>query len=243
MIKAPSPRILILEDEPLARDRLVLFLTEEAPDAQVHTCADGASALDAVRRQERFDAAFVDIGVPLLSGVEFVRTLADEKRPTCIVFTTGHREFAVDAFELRADDYLVKPFTRARFTQAMRTIDLKLEGRPATVAYLTQVQVDLGNRKRLTPVSDITDFYSQGKSTWISCPQGTYAIDETLQELEARLDPDHFVRVHRNAIVRLEAIAEWTPEQVTLVTGRQVSVSRDKKKTLKQKLKGRGTAE
>lgn len=206
--------VFIAEDEPLARDVLRDAILARPELQLVGEAADGASALEQINRLEP-DVVFMDIQMPEMTGLEVLARL------TClpeIVFTTAFDQYAVAAFELNAVDYLLKPFTRARFDAAVERL---LVAPPATPQMLAQVLAQAGergraplerilvrDRGRIFPlaVNDIEYLKADAKYTAIAARKQTFLVRIGISELEARLDPARFIRIHRSALVNLDFV-------------------------------------
>jgi two-component system response regulator AlgR len=206
-------KLLLVDDEPLARSRLRRLLAElpETAQATVDEAADAAEAWGLLRAQ-RFDIVLLDIQMPGRSGMELARRLAADPamHHPAIVFVTAHEEHALDAFDVAAIDYLTKPVRRDRLAQAMGKALLWLRAHgaasPAVPAvdtvYLT-VQ-DRGAVRRL-PLVDVLYCRADSKYTVVQTAQRQYLVDISLSDLEQRY-PEHFVRIHRGALVAVRAI-------------------------------------
>ncbi|MEO8381939.1 MAG: LytTR family DNA-binding domain-containing protein [Acidobacteriota bacterium] len=236
-------RAIIADDERLARQK-VRELASAHPDLQiVAECANGKQALAAIREHHP-DLVFLDIRMPGIDGFGVVRELRGEALPR-IVFVTAHNEYAVEAFDVEAVDYLLKPFDRARFD---RTVDrVRREG-------------DAGARRRLldaldrlvtAPERSATHFVVRAREkivfidphevTWIGAegkyvrlhltPTVTHLVRQSIAEVERRLDPSEFLRIHRSTIVNLRRVKEMhrgvgDDFVVLLADGTQLSLSR-----------------
>jgi two-component system LytT family response regulator len=238
----PSERLhlLVADDERLAR-KLVGQYAAACPGIEiVHECADTAS-LGAALREHSVDAALLDIRMPGRNVFDVLAEVASVKALPLIVFATAYDRYALRAFEVNAVDYLQKPFTEARFRAAMH----RLQDRRRTGTGLHGVPTllrDLGPRpdrllvpqgKGMVPlaVADITWIRAEGDYARIHAKGGSYLVYRTLTELEARLDPAQFLRVHRSTIVRLDGIVEVQPAdssryRVRLADGTTLVVSR-----------------
>ncbi|MBS4099396.1 MAG: response regulator transcription factor [Sulfuricella sp.] len=214
-------RLLIADDEAPLRSWLRRLLAEAAPDAViVAECGDGSSALAEIERL-RPDAAFLDIRMPGLSGLEVAARLDVSCR---VVFVTAYDEFAIEAFERAALDYLLKPVTAARLAKTLqrlraavpapdatarlaRELLAQLNARPA-VETLRWLRVGAGDTVRLLAVEEVDSFEAADKYTLVRAGAGEWLIRTTLKELESRLDPQAFWRIHRGVMVRVAAIAQ-----------------------------------
>jgi two-component system, LytTR family, response regulator len=227
-------RVLVADDEPLARQRVVDMLRHETNVEVVAETGNGIETVLAIRR-DRPDLVFLDVQMPGKTGLEVVRDIGiDEMPPT--IFVTAYDKHALAAFDLAAVDYLVKPFDDERFEQAFRRarrlIDLKevdrLRARLLSVlqgdasdapawaatavpasrgAYLERIPVEMRGKVRVVPVSDIDFIIASGPYAELYAGDRKYLIREAMQNLEERLDPDVFIRTHRSVIVRIDQIA------------------------------------
>lgn len=235
MADRPPLRVLIVDDEPLARERLEDLLAHENEVQVVGTAAGGAEAVQAIRAL-RPDVVFLDVQMPGMSGLDVVRTIGPDAMPATI-FATAFDHHAVEAFELAAVDYLVKPFDDERFEQAFRRarrlVELeevsRLRGRllavlqgsgapaPAGDAappgegaprpeYLERIAVEMRGKVRVVPVAEIDYIAASGPYAELHVGDRRYIIREAMQTLEERLDPDRFIRIHRSVIVRLDLV-------------------------------------
>ncbi|HYE57910.1 MAG TPA: LytTR family DNA-binding domain-containing protein [Rhodothermales bacterium] len=215
-------RVVIADDEPLVRERLRTLL-EGRPDCTlVAECADGAEALATIEA-ERPDLALLDVQMPELDGFVVVEALPDDVRPA-VVFITAFDEYAVRAFETGVVDYLLKPIEPARFELALRRATERRMGpasepdwtvlMPALRAhrgYPERIVVRDGHRVTFVPVADLDWIEGAGNYVQLHVGGRTLLLRDTMKALEARLNPDRFVRVHRSAIVNLERIVAMEP--------------------------------
>jgi two-component system LytT family response regulator len=226
-------RVLIVDDELLARQRIEDLLAKEKRVEIAGTVADGNAAVETIRRLKP-DLVFLDVQMPGRTGLEVVEAIGAEEMPATI-FTTAFDQFALKAFDLAAVDYLVKPFDDERFTQALRrarkAIELEEVGRmtqqlltllhqspdgaaaalppppgAARPAYLERISVESRGQVRVVPVSKIDYITASGPYAELHVAGRTFAIRERMQSLEERLDPEVFFRIHRSAIVRLDRV-------------------------------------
>jgi two-component system LytT family response regulator len=226
-------RVLIVDDEPLARARLE-DLVRAQPRAEVAGMAvDGDDAVDAIRRLHP-DLVFLDVQMPGKTGVDVVREVGAENMPVT-VFCTAYDQFALQAFELAAVDYLLKPYDDERFEQAFerarRMIELAEVGRlterlaallgarvPAPAAaspspspapsggWLERIAVEMRGQVRVVPVDEVEYVTASGPYAELHTAERGFVIRERMQALEERLDPTRFLRIHRSVIVRLDRI-------------------------------------
>jgi two-component system, LytTR family, response regulator len=253
-------RVVIVDDEPLARQRLEDLL-RSMPVEVVGTADDGEAAIAAIRRLAP-DLVFLDVQMPGKTGLEVVREIGAERMPLTI-FVTAYDQFALKAFDLAALDYLVKPFDDERFEQAFdrarNLIELHDVGRlsaqllkllhnvagapvapeSAPSTYLERIAVEMRGQVRVVPVSEIDYITASGQYAELHVGDRTHVIRERMQKLEERLDPAQFFRVHRSAIVRLERIDTLLRDAggdyaVRLKGGAQLSVSRSRIEALEK---------
>jgi two-component system, LytTR family, response regulator len=257
-------RVLIVDDEALARQRLEDLLTKESGVEIVGTADNGNAAVQAIGML-RPDLVFLDVQMPGRTGLEVVREVGAQAMPPTI-FVTAYDRYALDAFEVAAVDYLVKPFDDERFEQAFRRarrmIELeeldRLKDRLRSLlhpqapaadgtgelaaqgsAYLERIAVEMRGQVRVVPVDTIEYITASGPYAEIHVGEKTYIIRERMQTLEERLDPAHFFRIHRSVIVRLERIEALLREPggdyaVQLKSGARLSVSRNRVEPLEQ---------
>jgi two-component system LytT family response regulator len=204
-------RVLIADDEPLARGGVRARLAGHADVTLVGECADGPSALAALQAQPP-DLLFLDVQMPGLSGLEVLEALPPERRPLTVLLT-AYEQFALRAFELRALDYLLKPIDEERFADALdrarQALALRRGETPARASrYPTRFQVRLGHRVRLVHADQVDWIEAQGDYAGLHVGERLHLLREPLQRLAGRLDPAQFVRIHRSAIVRLDRVAE-----------------------------------
>lgn len=237
--------VFFAEDEPLARDVLRDAIYAHPGLRLVGEAADGASALAHITRL-RPDVVFMDIQMPEMSGLEVLRRL--DYLPQ-IVFTTAYDQYAVTAFELHAVDYLLKPFTQARFTQAVaRLLDGSVHAREAVESALTQAsaaptrleRILVRDRGRIFPLatSEIEYMKADSKYTVIVARGQTFLVRIGISELETQLDPARFVRIHRSTLVNLDFVEsmradEQSQLQIHMRDGAVLGANRDASKILR----------
>lgn len=254
-------RVLICEDEPLARETLRDFIAARPELALVGEAADGAQALKLLQALAP-DLVFMDIQMPELTGLEVLRRLPADWPLPPLVFTTAYDQHAVTAFELHAADYLLKPFTQARFDAA---VDRVLEAAPAADAAAAGTigsarqrsqqalaasasasaaaplqRVLVRDRGQIFPIacSEIQHLKSDAKYTVLTARGSAYYIRVPLSELEPRLDPQRFLRVHRNAIVNLDFVIAMKPDEqsqlaISMADGSVLLANRDASRRLR----------
>lgn len=221
---------VIAEDEQLFRDALVDLLREQWPDLSVvAACEDGGAALEAIGEHQP-DVAFLDIRMPGLTGLEVAAAMAEASPKTQIVFVTAYNQYAIDAFEKGAVDYLLKPIARERLASTIERLKARLstgnQDADALAALISQLSrtlpqanlqpplvwltASVGKETRLIMVDDVAYFQSDNKYTVVMTSEGESLVRTPLRELLDRLDPTHFKQIHRATIVNMKAIASIT---------------------------------
>ncbi|HKH92543.1 MAG TPA: LytTR family DNA-binding domain-containing protein [Gemmatimonadaceae bacterium] len=221
-------QVVIADDEPLARERLRQLLARHARWAVVAECRTGPEAVEAILAHQP-SVVFLDIRMPGLDGLEVAGAVAGDEGDTApaIVFVTAYDEFAVRAFDVSAADYLLKPIDRERFDRTMARLEARLRSgnAPERQADITTVLGGLGTalpplRRFLVRTTRGYHFVDASDVEWIEA-EGNYAalhaggrvhlVRHTMKALEARLDPETFVRVHRSAIVNAARVVRVEP--------------------------------
>lgn len=239
-------RVGIADDEPLARERIRSLLDPQRYDVVVE-CGDGAEAAAAMR-DHAIDVFFLDVQMPGLDGFQALDTLGDAPAPI-IVFVTAFNDYAIRAFEVRALDYLLKPFDRARFEETLRRVEEQLATRrekalaPEAVEFLRQLSAGSApSYASRFPVKSRGEIYfvraeeidwidAEGNYVALHASGRTHLVRETIKSVEARLDPAKFVRVHRSAIINVDRLKKLQPYfhgeyVVTLQDGTTLTSSR-----------------
>jgi two-component system response regulator AlgR len=243
-------QVLIVDDEPPARERLASLISELPGWRVAGSCGNGAEALELVARLEPA-VVLLDIRMPGMSGIEAARHLAALERPPAVVFTTAYDQYALEAFEARAVGYLLKPVRRERLEDALRhaarisAAQLRvLEGPGRRLAQRQHIAVRVRDRLKLIPLKDIRLFRADHKYVTVCHAQGEDLTDESLRQLEEEFSAD-FVRAHRSLLVSLAHIEalERLPDggYVLRVRGEPepLPVSRRQLTELRERLEGR----
>ena len=218
---------VIAEDEELLRNSLVEMLRDVWPELNiVAACEDGGAALEAIAEHQP-SVAFLDIRMPGLTGLEVAAAMAEASPKTQIVFVTAYNQYAIDAFEKGAVDYLQKPISRERLQNTVRRLQTRAATEPpdadAFAALLKQLTVALprttaapplvwitassGKETRLIMIDDVAYFQSDNKYTVVMTKEGESLLRKPLRELLDVLDPATFKQIHRATIVNLKAIS------------------------------------
>ncbi|HYM62845.1 MAG TPA: LytTR family DNA-binding domain-containing protein [Thermoanaerobaculia bacterium] len=214
-----SRRILIVDDEAPARRIVRSFLGRKPEIEIVSEATNGLEAAEAIRNL-RPDLVFLDIQMPGMTGFEVIEAIGAGEMPA-VIFVTAYDEFALDAFDVQAVDYLLKPFTRERFDRAFdRAIERLgsagengkiarlLAALPQTAPYLRRFVVRDRDRLFFVSAGEVIHLTAEGNYVRLHTAAGAHLIRCTLSSLEDRLDPARFVRIHRTGIVNVDAIKE-----------------------------------
>jgi len=240
-------KVLIAEDEPLAAEALADWVRALPQLELVASCADGESALAQIRAL-RPELVLMDIQMPGLTGLQVLRALADEDLRPAVIFTTAYDEHALTAFELHAVDYLLKPFSHARFTEA---VEHALQGSaPAlggTVEALQQStseplsRVLVRDQGKIFPlqVEAIEYLRSDNKYTALASRGRSFLVRLPIASFEQRLSPERFLKLQRGCIVNLDFVESMTPDDnsqlvVQMQDGTRITASREVSKKLRE---------
>ena len=220
-----APTALVADDEPLLRQRLVAHLARLWPDLQI--VAEARNGREAVELFEQHapDVVFLDVQMPGLNGIEAAKAMAGQ---TQIVFVTAFEQYAVQAFERGAVDYLVKPFDEARLAETVERVRARLasaasagpaidavldqlagelRGRAAPRRWLQWIKASVGSTVKLIPVEQVFYLRSDEKYTLVVWEGGEALIRKTIRELADELDPERYAQIHRSVIVNLARVA------------------------------------
>jgi len=234
-------RCLLVDDEPLARERLRELLDEADTDVNVVAEAEGGKEAVSLIHDCEPDVVFLDVQMPVLDGFDVVDLLPSNSadRPH-IVFVTAYDEYAIQAFEVHALDYVTKPVRLERLNRTLSRVrdalsdeqealdDLRTSRRDRVLKRLT---VHVGRRLRVVPLDNVRWIEADDGFVFAHTEDGRYRTELTLSDLEERLPPDDFVRTHRSTIVNLDAAYEFVPEPAGTATlrlrdGTEVKVAR-----------------
>ncbi len=255
----PNFRVLIVDDEPISRRRLRRLLALETECELAGECENGLEAIRLLER-EKIDILFLDVQMPEMDGFGVVRAIA--RSHLLVIFTSAYDEYALKAFEVHAFDYLLKPFDRRRFRESVQRARAQLTQAkpPISMATLADDRI-LTLFENLASARNAPDriairnngrviFLRLGEIDWIEaadnyvclhCGKDTHVLRETMSELEARLDPARFIRVHRSAIVNLDCIKELQPwfrgdYKVMLNDGTELTLTKNHREKLESRL-------
>jgi two-component system LytT family response regulator len=248
-------RALVVDDEPLARDRVMSLLQQEDDVEIIGECHDGTQAVAAIHNQAP-DLVFLDVQMPGHNGFEVIEAVGADRMPT-VIFVTAYDEYALRAFEVHALDYLLKPFGKERFQQALQHARAHVERRRAgdlgkrLMALVQDIKPEPQRLDRLVVKSagrvfflktdDIVWIEAAGNYVRLHLAEDSHLFRETMNGIEARLDPRRFVRIHRSRIVNSDRIKELQPwfngeYVVVLQNGTRLTLSRGYREKLQERL-------
>ncbi len=240
-------RAVVVDDEPVARERLLALLGSEADVEVVGESAGGHEAVELIGRTSP-DLVFLDVQMPEMDGFELTHLLAGA-RPPAVVFVTAYEEYALRAFEIHALDYLLKPFSADRLRAALVHARTQLARRgapgagrmPAPTVARDRLIVKSAGRIHFLRTADIDWCETAGNYVRLHAGADSYLVRETMARLEAGLDPDRFVRIHRCTMVNVDRIRELrlslAGEYVVVLTnGVELALSRGYRDVLQQRV-------
>jgi len=232
-------KIIIVDDEPLARSIVREYLQKYPELEIVHECSDGFEGVKAIQ-QHQPDLIFLDIQMPKINGFEMLELL--DERPA-VIFTTAFDEYAIRAFEAHAIDYLLKPFNQERFDKAIqkwrdqaggaqKNTNELLETASQSPSQSQRVVVKTGSKIKIIPAQDIFFLEAADDYVKVHTQEGSFLKNKTMNHFEKTLDPQQFVRSHRSYIVNVQQITRIDPYEkdnhiAILKSGGRVPVSRN----------------
>lgn len=245
--------MLIVDDEPWARKRIATLLKPE-PGIEIVGQSDGGE--DAIQKIIELcpDLIFLDVQMPDVDGFEVIDAVGPERMPL-VIFATAYDKYALRAFDANALDYLLKPFDEERFYKALNRARTELQNAPKSAheasfrallnhlrnshKYLRRLVVKSGGRVLFLKATDVDWFEASGNYVGLHVGREVHLMREPMNALEAKLDPDQFVRIHRSSIVNLDRVKQLQPwfrgEQVLVLSdGTQLTVGRTFRDRLRQ---------
>ena len=253
-------RALAVDDERPSLEELLYLLNADPRIGSAEGAGDATEALRRINRAlesgpdgpDAIDVVFLDIQMPGLDGLDLARLLTGFARPPLIVFVTAHEDFAVQAFDLKAADYVLKPVRRERLAEAVRrVVELRAADRRGTTPRIPvhepdpdHIPVELGGVTRFVPVDDITHVEAQGDYARLHTDKGSHLVRIPLSTLEERWRSRGFVRIHRRHLVALRHIGELRLGAGTvsvLIGSEELQVSRRHARELRDLLMRRTT--
>jgi two-component system, LytTR family, response regulator len=207
---------LIVDDEPLARQRVRLLLSEEADVEILGESEDGIEAVAQIEASKP-DLLFLDVQMPEMDGFELLRRVPQDLLPV-VIFTTAYDEHALQAFDAHALDYLLKPFKPERFKQAVQRARAAARGllellseRPAPASQLTRLAVKTPGKVVFVSLENVDTIEAAGKYAVVHVGKENHVLRETMTSLESNLPPQRFLRISRSVIVNIDRIQELQP--------------------------------
>jgi len=246
-------RVYLVDDESLALKRLTRLLRETRRVEIVGATVNPVEALEFLSQHD-VDAVFLDIQMPKMTGFELLQKLP--KEPT-VVFTTAFDRFALDAFEVNSIDYLVKPIESERLEKALTKLErlrgtsqalseserLRALARELTRKFPERISSRVGERVVFVEVEKVTHFYAKDRLTYAATASRDYVIDATISDLEEKLDPDVFIRIHRATLLNIhyaDEVSSWFGGGmvVRLKDGKrtELQIARDRLREVKERL-------
>lgn len=235
-------KTLIIDDEPLAASIVQEYLSSFPEFELIEICQDGFQGMKAILAHQP-DLIFLDVQMPKISGFEMLELL-DE--PPAVIFTTAFDEYALKAFDSKAIDYLLKPFSKERFSQAInRFLEQSPRLDPEMINQLSEksnrLVVKVKNEIKIIAIQDVYYFEAEDDYIAIHVKEGKFLKKMTMKSLEESLDPSKFARVHRSFMVNLNEVTQIEPYErenflVKLRNGKQVPVSKSGYSRLRQVL-------
>jgi two-component system response regulator AlgR len=228
---AEALRTLIVDDEPLAVERLQIVCADLPGIAVAGTASDGAAALRLIAALAP-DLILLDVTMPEMDGLALARTLAAQPAPPAVIFVTAHDSFAVEAFDLEAVDYVLKPVAPERLQRAIaRALTRRGAGEAGKGEWLSEFWVPHRSELLRIAACDVDRIDAERDYVRLHVGEGSYLLLHTVSGLEARLDPALFIRLHRSCILRRDRIrglrhdglGSWSAE---LTDGSQVRIGR-----------------
>ena len=246
-------KAVIIEDEELGRELIKNYVKSIDSVEILKECENGFEGAKAINELKP-DLVFLDIQMPKLNGFEMLELIEESERPE-IIFTTAYNQYAIQAFELNAIDYLLKPFSKDRFFEAVEKATSRLKSSaasslPKPVTKLAQqplteklerVVVKSHNKISVIPVTKIKYIEAQDDYVMIYSTEGKHLKQATMKYFEKHLDSDEFLRVHRSYIIRIDQVNQLEPYGkdsyvARLMDGTIVKISKSGLKILKEKL-------
>ena len=249
-------RTLVVDDEPIARERVLSLLQQEDDVEVVGECGDGAQAVAAIQHQVP-DLVFLDVQMPGVDGFGVIEAIGPEKMST-VVFVTAYDEYALRAFEVHALDYLLKPFDEERFQNALQRAKEQLrsesagaleqrlmallENLKAGQSHVDRLLVKASGRVLFLKTDEIDWIEASGNYVRLHVGRESYLFRETMNAMEGKLDPAKFLRIHRSTLVNIDRIKEMQPwfsgEHVILLRdGTELRLSRGYRERFEERLK------
>jgi len=232
-------RALVVDDEPLARSNVLLLLRG---DPEIDVVGEYGAALEGFEamRRERPDLVFLDVRMPEYDGFDILEMLGAEAPPS-VIFVTAYDEYALKAFEAGALDYLLKPFSNARFARALERAKERISARKGLPARMERIAVKMAGRVTFLNATEIDWIEAADYYVSLHIGRKTHLLRRSMNELESDLDPGRFCRIHRSTIVNLERVRQLCFDgdgeyEVVLADSTRLRLSRRYRKDLQERL-------
>ncbi|MEZ2346479.1 LytR/AlgR family response regulator transcription factor [Terriglobus sp. RCC_193] len=250
-------RALVIDDEPLVRSSILKVLRDDKDIEVIHECEDGISALEVINRESP-DLIFLDVQMPGLTGLQVMESLEGAKVPIT-VFVTAHKDYAIEAFETNAVDYILKPFGKDRLERAIARAKMRfassldsnyavqliqaLASVQKQQQYQERIAVPVNGRILLIDTKDIEWIEADRNSVRLHLGTLVYELRNTLTNIESKLNPKQFTRIHRSTLVNVSKIREIHPwfngyHKVIMRSGQELSMSRHQSESARMLLGG-----
>jgi two-component system, LytTR family, response regulator len=247
--------VLLVDDEPFARQSLKIFLAEHEGFRIIDECSNGLEAIQAINQQKP-DLVFLDVQMPEVNGFEVLNEI-EADNPPVVIFATAYEKYALQAFEASAIDYLLKPFIRSRFEEAIQKAIRYIHGsgsewmmqmrallktynrlKSAEGQFKNRILIKEKKKYFLVDLEDVYLFEASGDYVAVHKQKSTHLINDSMNNLESKLDPGQFVRIHRSTIINLRYIDNLQPYfngefHITMKNGAKVKLSRNYRDRIK----------
>jgi DNA-binding LytR/AlgR family response regulator len=227
--------VVVIDDEYLAISIIRNYLKEHDAYSLKASFTNATEGLDFLQ-EGKIDVLFLDIQMPLLNGFQLLRKL---KNPPLIIFTTANPNFALDAFDVHAVDYLLKPFSKDRFAKAMGKISHLLSNNNSNRSVQKSITVKSGFQHVQVPVNDIVYIESMNEYIKIYTNEKNILSLGALRDMQDQLPTDTFIRIHRSYIVHIQSINSFNANEVSLRTGQVLPVGRVHRKAFLEQMSGK----
>ena len=255
MIEGQKLNALVVDDEPPARRKLENWLSQEVDVASVSSCKNAFEAIEELKGRS-FDVLFLDIQMPQMNGFDMLHHFPPEARPL-VVFVTSFDQYAIDAFNYHAVDYLLKPYDHSRFINTLDRVRERiamqssssiqaqlthlLESMGSTASYLSHFTIKEPDSVRLVKVESVHWISAEGNYVMLHMDGKKHLVRDNIGRLETRLDPKRFPRIHRSTIVQLDQVDAFFPAShgdytVVMKDGTQLFMSRTFKNQIRDLL-------
>jgi two-component system, LytTR family, response regulator len=248
-------KTMLIDDEPLARESLKIFLSAYEGIHVVAECSNGLQAIQVIN-QEKPDLVFLDVQMPEVNGFEVLNEIEPDIQPV-VIFATAYEKYALQAFEANAIDYLLKPFDKHRFKEAVQKAIRYINGnngeglnhirellktynrlKSAEGQYKNRILVKEKKKYFLVDLDDISFFEASGDYVAIHKQKVTHLINDSMNNLESKLDPQQFIRIHRSTIINVRYIDNLQPYfngefHITMKNGEKLKLSRNYRDKIK----------